>query len=93
VREAYEETGLVVEAERLVGIYSKLISAGEYVVNPKHYVIMTFLCRRVGGALQTSDETTDVRYFAPDALPDDIIPWHLQRIADAVAGRVEPFIR
>jgi 8-oxo-dGTP diphosphatase len=93
VREAYEETGLAVEVQRLVGIYSKPIPKSEYVPNPRHYVILTFLCRRVGGVLQVTDETTDVRYFAPDALPDDLIPWHRQRIADALVDRVQPFIR
>jgi len=93
VREAREETGLTVEVERLIGVYSHPIPRSEIVPNPRHYVILSFLCRRVGGELQVTDETTDVRYFAQDRLPEDMLPWHCQRIVDAAAGQTEPFIR
>jgi mutator protein MutT len=93
VREAYEETGLAVAVERLVGVYSQPIPANEYVPQDRHYVIRSFLCRRTGGTIQVSDETTEVRYFTPHDLPEGLLSWHRQRIADAVAGEREPFIR
>jgi ADP-ribose pyrophosphatase YjhB (NUDIX family) len=92
VREAYEETGLQVVIERLVGVYSQPIPRGEVSTHPRHYVILSFLCRRTGGAIQPSDETTEVRYFAPDELPDGLWPWHRLRIVDALTGQIEPFI-
>jgi ADP-ribose pyrophosphatase YjhB (NUDIX family)/ubiquinone/menaquinone biosynthesis C-methylase UbiE len=93
VREAYEETGLVVEVERLVGVYSHPIPKSDIVPNPRHYVILSFLCRPVGGEIRVTDETTDICCFAPDALPENMLPWHRQRIVDAAAGQAEPFIR
>jgi mutator protein MutT len=93
VREAYEETGLTVEVERLLGVYSQPIPKSEIVPNPRHYVILSFLCRRVDGEIRVTDETTDIRYFAPHALPENLLPWHRQRIVDAVAGQAEAFVR
>lgn len=73
VRETREETGLDVELVGIVGTYS----------NPRHVFAyddgevrqefsICFLARPVGGHLAVSDESTDVRWFAPadvDALP------------------------
>src|SRR6266581_5731115 len=59
-REVREETGLEVEVERLVGVYSK---------PQKQEVVLTFLCQITGGTLHTTEETSESRYFAPDALP------------------------
>ena len=93
VREVYEETGLLVQIERLVGVYSHPIPPGQGVPVPRHYVILGFLCRAAGGELRLSDETSEARYFAPDALPDGLWTWHRDRIVDALAGQVAPFIR
>lgn len=93
VREAYEETGLVVEIERLVGVYSAPFATTPDLPNPRHYVILCFQCHQVGGALQISDETIDIRYFSPHHLPADLWPWHRLRIQDALANQNTPFIR
>ncbi|MBU4406392.1 MAG: NUDIX hydrolase, partial [Candidatus Altiarchaeota archaeon] len=46
IREAKEETGLDIEIERMVGVYS------DPERDPRgHTVAVTFLCRRVGGEL------------------------------------------
>jgi ADP-ribose pyrophosphatase YjhB (NUDIX family)/ubiquinone/menaquinone biosynthesis C-methylase UbiE len=93
IREAYEETGLTVRIERLIGVYSRPIYDSAYVVRPKQYVILSFLCRRVGGELRTTEETTDIRYFDSADLPEQMIEWHRQRVADAVSGEERPFLR
>jgi len=93
VREVYEETGLRVEVERLVGVYSRPIPAGEGVPNPTHIVMLSFLCRPVGGELALNDEVTEVRFFPPDALPPDLWSWHRLRIEDALAESQVPFVR
>jgi ADP-ribose pyrophosphatase YjhB (NUDIX family)/ubiquinone/menaquinone biosynthesis C-methylase UbiE len=93
VREAYEETGIQVEVERLSGVYSKPYEAREGLTHASHYVILGFVCRPVGGEIRLSQESTDVRYFSPDRLPETLWTWHRLRIEDALEGRVAPFIR
>ncbi len=95
VREVREETGLHVEVERLVGVYSdpKLqvvrYPSGDVV----HYVSTVFACRILSGALQTCDETLELRFFAAAELPDDVLPMHRIRIQDALEHRTAAFIR
>jgi ADP-ribose pyrophosphatase YjhB (NUDIX family) len=76
VREVREETGLEVTVERLVGVYSWPRASD---------VILSFICRVVGGALTTSDEARAVAYFSPDARPPNIFAEHAERIRDALA--------
>ena len=48
VREAREETGLVVEPGELLGVYDRILRDPEQRVQ-YHYVLIDFLCRPVGG--------------------------------------------
>jgi 8-oxo-dGTP diphosphatase len=96
VREAFEETGLHVEPVRLVGVYSD--PAFQHVTYPNgdqvHYVSFSFECRVVGGTLAPDgDESLEVAYVAPGALPESIWPGHTIRIQDALAGRESAFFR
>src|SRR5215469_11929970 len=50
VREAREETGLAVETLDILGIFDRLIRTGDRV--QYHYVLIDFLCRRIGGELR-----------------------------------------
>ena len=93
VRETYEETGVEVEVERLSGVYSQPYEAREGLARPSHYVIMAFLCRPAGGEMRLSCESTDVRYFCPDELPETLWSWHRERIEDALRRQTAPFIR
>jgi ADP-ribose pyrophosphatase YjhB (NUDIX family) len=83
-REVREETGLEVKVERLVGVYSK---------PQKQEVVLTFLCQVIGGTLQSTEETRESRYFAPDALPVNTLPKHRQRIEDALLNQQNAIIR
>ena len=83
-REVREETGLEVQVERLVGVYSKPL---------KQEVVLAFHCRVIGGALQATEESRECRYFAPDALPRNILPKHRQRIEDALLNQPTAVIR
>ena len=63
VREAKEETGLEVEIERLVGVYS------DPARDPRgHVVSVCFLCKAVGGELAAETDACDVREFKVDEL-------------------------
>ncbi len=87
VRETVEETGLIVEPGRIVGVYSDPRLALRVGLGLRyHMVLIAVECRVVGGALGRSDETLDEGWFDPDALPP-LIPSHYQRIVDARAGR------
>src|SRR5882672_5972991 len=50
VREACEETGLIVETRELLGVYDRVLRNPEQRVQ-YHYVLIDFLCCRVGGEL------------------------------------------
>jgi ADP-ribose pyrophosphatase YjhB (NUDIX family) len=95
LREVREETGLTVEIDRLVGVYSE--PAFQVVRYPDgnvvHYINTMFACRIVGGTLQTCDESLDLQFFDPTHLPKGMLQSHLIRVRDTLANRPEGFIR
>jgi 8-oxo-dGTP pyrophosphatase MutT (NUDIX family) len=94
-REVFEETGLRVRPTRLIGIYTSPDLIIEYNDgNRFQLVAMSFEAELVGGELGLSDETTEVGYFTPEQIKSmDLVEHHPQRIADALQGRAEAFIR
>ena len=60
VRETLEETGLVVAPGEIVGLYARLEAA---------VVVLVYEARIVGGEQRTSPEATEIRAFAPGAIP------------------------
>ena len=68
IREAREETGLVVQAGEMLGVYERVIRGDEGRVR-YHYVLIDFLCRPVGGDVQAGSDAADVRWFTRDELP------------------------
>jgi 8-oxo-dGTP diphosphatase len=64
-REALEETGLVVRATELLGVFDRVIpdSDGKIVY---HYVLIDFLCERVSGELRAGADAADAKWFTPD---------------------------
>ena len=68
VREAGEETGLVVETVDMLGVYERVIRSDDGRVR-YHYVRIDFLCRPVAGDLRAGSDAADVRWFARDELP------------------------
>lgn len=74
IREVEEEVGLVVEVERLAGVYAK----------PKQgEIVFSFVCRVVTGDPTTSDEADQVAFFPIDQLPRNTSPKQVERIHDA----------
>jgi 8-oxo-dGTP diphosphatase len=68
IREAREETGLIVEPADLLGVYDRVLRNAEQRVQ-YHYVLIDFLCRRVGGKLQADGDASEVRWFSREELP------------------------
>lgn len=95
VREVREETGLIVEATALIGVYSSpayayTIPNGDQ-VQP---VIAFFECQVVGGALQVDmDEIVHARYFGPDDELPPLLPCCLAKARDAFAFKGQSFRR
>src|SRR5579859_1582565 len=68
VREAREETGLIVEPADLLGVYDRILRDAEKRVQ-YHYVLIDFLCRPVGGELNAADDAAEVGWFSREELP------------------------
>ena len=68
VREAREETGLIVEPADLLGVYDRVLRDAEKRVQ-YHYVLIDFLCRRIGGELTAADDAAEVGWFTREELP------------------------
>lgn len=67
VREAVEETGLVVEVIDMLGVYERVIRNDGRV--RYHYVLIDFLCHPVGGELKAGSDAAEARWFTRDELP------------------------
>jgi ADP-ribose pyrophosphatase YjhB (NUDIX family) len=68
IREAREETGLIVEPGELLGVFDRILRDAEKRVQ-YHYVLIDFLCRRVGGELVAASDAAEVRWFTREELP------------------------
>jgi len=81
IRETFEEVGIEVRLNRLVGLYS--IPKAKAWVN----LIVLFSGEYVGGDLKVQeDEVLEVSYFSVDKIPDQLLWGHRQRILDAFSG-------
>ncbi|NDJ86752.1 MAG: NUDIX domain-containing protein [Chloroflexi bacterium] len=84
-REAFEETGIEIEIDTLQGIY--YLHLGR-----RTFLAFVYQAHPIGGAITTSFESVDVRYFPINRLPERV-PLHVrQRIAEARAGRTNVLV-
>ena len=94
VREVREETGLEVEPEAIVGIYSNPNHVVEYSDGEvRQQFSVCFACRLVGGELATSDESLEVGFFTPAEI--EAMPVHESirlRIRHYLERRPQPVI-
>lgn len=84
VREVFEETGVTAVAERVLGVEST--PPGECANGDKvQWLDVGFACRAVGGTARVNDdESVDVGWFAPDALPQALGPRQTRQLAEAL---------
>jgi ADP-ribose pyrophosphatase YjhB (NUDIX family) len=94
VREVREETGLEVVPEAIIGIYTNPRHVIEYADGEvRQQFSICFACRRVGGELATSDESTEVGFFTPAEI--EAMPMHESirlRIRHHLEHRPQPVI-
>ena len=85
VREIREETALEIVPERIVGVYSGPDFRVRYGNGDEAMIVsITFACRAQGGEPRINDEESlELRYFPPDALPA-MESRHWMRIEDAL---------
>src|ERR1700741_3522272 len=70
-REALEETGVVVLATELLGVFERIIPDQEK-RTLYHYVLIDFLCRKISGEVRAAGDAADARWFSAkeiEALP------------------------
>ncbi|MBW8010934.1 MAG: NUDIX domain-containing protein [Chloroflexi bacterium] len=80
IREVREETGLAVEINTLVGVYSRLG------MHPSLHLVL-FTASPISDQLRTQPgETISIDYFSLDQLPEPLFFFHRQRIEDAMNG-------
>jgi mutator protein MutT len=70
MREAREETGLVVEAGELLEVFESIVPGAESGKSEYHYVVIDFLCRRKSGELRAGGDALDARWVRQNQLAD-----------------------
>lgn len=84
VRETHEETGLSVELTDLTGVYLRPEEAE---------MVFVFAADVTNGTLTKGPESAEFGYFASGDEPDNALPLHVERVADAVAPREATLFR
>lgn len=85
-REIKEETGLEINIEKLLGVYTKYFHT--YPNGDKtQSIVMTFICRVTGGELQSENaETLELAYMAPENMPPLLFDDNRDAIQDYING-------
>lgn len=91
IREVREETGLAVEMQRLLSVYSE--PAGRIVTYPDNGDVVDLVdillqAGVVSGKLSCSAERLDVQFFDPGALPSDLVPPAMAPLQDILGDCV-----
>lgn len=87
LREIWEETGLTARADRIIGVYCEPDGIVHYPSGDVvHFITVAFACTPLGGEPAVADEESlEVRYFPPDALPD-MDPRHKRYLLQGLRG-------
>lgn len=83
IREVFEETGVTVEIQSLVSVYS---------APEKNDLVLLFKGTMVAeGDFESNEEIDDVKFFHKNALPAQIHPWNIKRINDVFESKSSSF--
>ena len=83
-RELVEETGLIVRVGPVIEVFDRILYDEDGRVK-YHFVLVDYLCRPVGGALQAGDDVSDAEWATFDGLE----PYDLTKKATEVLRRAE----
>ena len=75
-REALEETGLIVKAGEVLEVLDRIIP-GENGRTQYHYVLVDFLCERLGGELRAGEDAAEVAW----ATAEELGQYNLEKLA------------
>lgn len=94
-REVYEETGLVVEVRRLIGIYTNPHLLLEYPDgNRWQLIILHFEASMIAGELTPGDESLELRFFTPEEIETlEMGSFNRIRACDSFAKQESAMIR
>jgi 8-oxo-dGTP diphosphatase len=72
-REALEETGIVVRATDLLGVFDRVVPDDKK-ATLYHYVLIDFLCQKISGDVLAAGDAADARWFTPDEVAEISLP-------------------
>ena len=78
-REVLEETGLMVEASEVLGVFERIVQ-GQDKRTVYHYVLVDFLCHRTSGELCASGDAADARWFTAAEIGELGLPEDTRRV-------------
>ncbi len=85
-REALEETGLVVNATDLLGVFDRIVPEseknGEAPRTLYHYVLIDFLCQKISGNALAAGDAADARWFSAEELSALRLPSDTQKVLE-----------
>jgi 8-oxo-dGTP diphosphatase len=88
-REAVEETGLVVRATELLGVFDRVVLDDEKRCQ-YHYVLIDFLCEPISGDLHAAGDASDARWFTMEEVSKIPLP---QDTANVIRQGLEKAVR
>mgnify|MGYP001305459031 CR=1 FL=1 len=96
IREVQEETGLLVNITRLIGVYSDPASQIIHYPNGKttHFITNYFEAEIIGGTFEIdTSESLEIKFFKPDELPEALLTMHPCWLKDALNKKVSGVFR
>jgi mutator protein MutT len=84
IREVKEETGLIVETERLSGVYYK---------PENNEIIFSFVCKIIDGEITLTDEADQINYLDINDFPQNVSPKQKERAEDALLKKEKSVLK
>ena len=87
IREIFEETGLHVRVDDLIGVYSDYYAVYRN-GDRAQTIVIAFYCSVIGGELDDANNETDaLKFFTPKDIPPLFFPQHTDILSDILANK------